>query len=96
MTDILGNSNRTTFENTEGTRVSRAWDRVNEALGNYETLKAFVMRRKNNGLIVAVLGIQAFMPDSQTDIARVRSADLEALVGQTISVKVIKIDKKKS
>lgn len=94
MTDILGNSNRTTFENTEGTRVSRAWDRVNEALGNYETLKAFVMRRKNNGLIVAVFGIQAFMPDSQTDIARVRSADLEALVGQTISVKVIKIDKK--
>lgn len=72
-------------------RAAKAWDKVNEALDNNETVKAYVKCRTKGGTIVDVFGIEAFMPGSQTDIVRV--ADLEAFVGQTISVKVVKINK---
>lgn len=72
-------------------RTTKAWDNVNKALDNNETVKAYVKCRTKGGTIVDVFGIEAFMPGSQTDIVRV--ADLEAFVGQTISVKVVKINK---
>lgn len=71
-------------------RASKAWDRLNEVLDNNETVKAYVKCRTNGGAIVDVFGLEAFMPGSQTDIVR---ADLETFVGQTIDVKVIKINK---
>lgn len=72
-------------------RAAKAWDRVNEALDNNETVKAYVKCRTKGGTIVDVFGMEAFMPGSQTDIVRV--ADLETFVGQTINVKVVKINK---
>ena len=71
-------------------RVTKAWGKVNEALDNNVTVKAYVKCRTKGGTIVDVFGREAFMPGSQTDIVRV---DLETLVGQTIDVKVIKINK---
>lgn len=72
-------------------RAAKAWDRINEALDNNESVKGFVKCRTKGGTIVDVFGIEAFMPGSQTDIVRV--ADLDTFVGQTINVKVIKINK---
>ena len=72
-------------------RAAKAWDRINEALDNNESVKGFVKCRTKGGTIVDVYGIEAFMPGSQTDIVRV--ADLDTFVGQTINVKVIKINK---
>lgn len=72
-------------------RTAKAWDNINKALDNNETVKAYVKCRTKGGTIVDVFGIEAFMPGSQTDIVRV--ADLETFVGQTISVKVVKINK---
>ena len=72
-------------------RTAKAWDNVNKALDNNETVKAYVKCRTKGGTIVDVFGIEAFMPGSQTDIVRV--ADFEAFVGQTINVKVVKINK---
>lgn len=72
-------------------RAAKAWDRINEALDNNEPVKGFVKCRTKGGTIVDVFGIEAFMPGSQTDIVRV--ADLDTFVGQTINVKVIKINK---
>lgn len=71
-------------------RASKAWDRLNEALDNNDTIKAYVKCRTKGGTIVDVFGIDAFMPGSQTDIVRV---DLETFVGQPIDVKVVKINK---
>lgn len=71
-------------------RVAKAWGKVNEALDNNVTVKAYVKCRTKGGTIVDVFGLEAFMPGSQTDIVRV---DLETFVGQTIDVKVIKINK---
>ena len=72
-------------------RAAKALDKVNEALDNNETVKAYVKCRTKGGVIVDVFGMEAFMPGSQIDIVRV--ADLETFVGQTISVKVVKINK---
>lgn len=72
-------------------RALKAWDRMNAALVNHETVKAYVKCRTRGGTIVDVFGIEAFMSGSQTDIVRV--ADLETFVGQTINVKVVKINK---
>lgn len=72
-------------------RAAKAWERVNEALDNNETVKAYVKCRTKGGTIVDVFGMEAFMPGSQTDIVRVDN--LETFVGQTIGVKVVKINK---
>ena len=72
-------------------KAAKAWERINEALDNNETVKAYVKCRTKGGTIVDVFGMEAFMPGSQTDIVRV--ADLETFVGQSIKVKVVKINK---
>lgn len=72
-------------------RAAKAWDKINKAFGNNETVKAYVKCCTKGGTIVDVFGLEAFMPGSQTDIVRV--ANLEAFVGQTIDVKVVKINK---
>ena len=73
----------------EKARLNKSWERINQAMDNQETIKAFVKCQTNGGTIVNVFGIDAFMPKSQTDRYRV---DLESLIGQTIDVKVIKIN----
>lgn len=72
-------------------RAAKSWDRINEALDNNKSVKGYVKCRTKGGTIVDVFGMEAFMPGSQTDIVRV--ANLETFVGQTINVKVIKINK---
>ena len=72
-------------------RAAKAWEQINEAFDNNETVKAYVKCRTKGGTIVDVFGMEAFMPGSQTDIVRV--ADLETFVGLAISVKVVKINK---
>lgn len=71
-------------------RLSKAWDKLHDALDNNDTINAYVKCRTKGGTIVDVFGIEAFMPGSQTDIVRV---NLETFVGHTIDVKVIKINK---
>lgn len=71
-------------------RVSKAWDKLHDALDNNDTINAYVKCRTKGGTIVDVFGIEAFMPGSQTDIVRV---NIETFVGHTIDVKVIKINK---
>lgn len=66
-------------------RATKAWVKVNEALANNATVKAYVECRTKGGTIVDVFGIEAFMPGSQTDIVR---ADLETLWGRQLMLKL--------
>ena len=43
-------------------RVSRSWDRVNEALESEEIVKGYIKCRTKGGMIVDVFGIEAFLP----------------------------------
>jgi small subunit ribosomal protein S1 len=71
-------------------RVSRSWDRVNEALNNDEIIKGFVKCRTKGGMIVDVFGIEAFLPGSQIDVKPIR--DYDVFVGKTMEFKIVKIN----
>ncbi len=68
----------------------RVWERVNEAAKTGEILKVKVTRRIKGGLVVDLLGIEAFMPGSQIDIKPVR--DFDVYLNQTMDVRVVKIN----
>ncbi|MCQ2350968.1 MAG: 30S ribosomal protein S1 [Paludibacteraceae bacterium] len=69
---------------------SRSWDRVNAALENDEIVKGYIKSRTKGGMIVEVLGVEAFLPGSQIDVKPIR--DYEVFVGKTMDFKVVKIN----
>ncbi len=71
-------------------RMTRAWDRVNEALETQEVVKGFVKCRTKGGMIVDVFGIEAFLPGSQIDVKPIRDYDI--FVNKTMEFRVIKIN----
>jgi len=71
-------------------RLSKAWDRVNEALDNEEIVQGFIKCRTKGGMIVDVFGIEAFLPGSQIDVHPIR--DYDQFVGKTMEFKIVKIN----
>ncbi|MFC1584496.1 30S ribosomal protein S1 [Fibrobacterota bacterium] len=69
----------------------KVWDEINEAYESGKKIKGKVVRKIKGGVIVDVVGIETFLPGSQIDLRAV--PDLDSLVGQTIEVKVIKVNK---
>ncbi len=71
-------------------RLSKAWDRVNQALEDKEIIKGFIKCRTKGGMIVDVFGIEAFLPGSQIDVKPIR--DYDVFVGKTMEFQVVKIN----
>ncbi len=71
-------------------RMSRSWERVNQALENDEIIKGYIKCRTKGGMIVDVFGIEAFLPGSQIDVKPIRNYDI--FVGKTMEFKVVKIN----
>ena len=71
-------------------RQARSWDRVNAALANDEIVTGFVKCRTKGGMIVDVLGTEAFLPGSQIDVKPIR--DYDTFVGKTMEFKIVKIN----
>jgi small subunit ribosomal protein S1 len=71
----------------------RAWDEIEKAHNEKKPIKAVVIERIKGGLTVDILGAQAFLPGSQTDLRPVRNLDV--LKGDVIEVAVIKLNKKR-
>ena len=71
-------------------RLSKAWDRVNEALDEQQIIQGFIKCRTKGGMIVDVFGIEAFLPGSQIDVHPIR--DYDQFVGKTMEFKVVKIN----
>ena len=71
-------------------RMSRSWERINQALENDEVIKGFIKCRTKGGMIVDVFGIEAFLPGSQIDVKPIRDYDI--FVGKTMEFKVVKIN----
>ena len=71
-------------------RQARSWDRVNAACDNNEIVKGFVKCRTKGGMIVDVLGTEAFLPGSQIDVKPIR--DYDTFVGKTMEFKIVKIN----
>ena len=71
-------------------RVLRSWERVNEAHDNDIVLEGFIKCRTKGGMIVEVLGLEAFLPGSQIDVKPIR--DYDEYVGKKMEFKVVKIN----
>jgi len=71
-------------------RLSKSWDRVNEALDQEQIIQGYIKCRTKGGMIVDVFGIEAFLPGSQIDVHPIR--DYDQFVGKTMEFKVVKIN----
>jgi small subunit ribosomal protein S1 len=68
----------------------KIWDRILEIQEKQETISVKILRRIKGGMVVDLLGIEAFLPGSQIDVRPVR--DFDAWVGQNIDIKIVKIN----
>ncbi len=88
------------FEDNEGEMVLsreraemlRAWDRISDAFEKNEIVEGMIMARVKGGLSVDI-GVKAFLPGSQVDLRPVRN--LDKLINQKFSFKIIKFNKKR-
>jgi small subunit ribosomal protein S1 len=87
-----------TMEDKEGRLIlsrkraefTRTWQRIVDAQKTGEVLQAKCMRRIKGGMVVDVMGVEAFLPGSQIDVKPVR--DFDAFIGKTLDVRVVKIN----
>ncbi|MEW6411756.1 MAG: 30S ribosomal protein S1 [Candidatus Zixiibacteriota bacterium] len=69
----------------------RVWDRIRDIHDSGEEVTGTVMRRIKGGLVVDVMGVDAFLPGSQVALRQV--PDFDALINAEMTLKIIKINK---
>jgi small subunit ribosomal protein S1 len=68
----------------------RIWEKVIRAHDTGEIIQGKIVKRIKGGMVVDLLGMEAFLPGSQIDIRPIR--DFDAFVGQTMDFKVVKVN----
>lgn len=68
----------------------RVWERVVRSFESGEVLKGRCVRRTKGGIVVDLLGIDAFLPGSQIDVRPVR--DFDAFIGREMEFRVVKVN----
>jgi len=71
----------------------RVWDRVKEAHDNAQIVDGKLVRKIKGGVVVDLYGVEAFLPGSQIALRQVQNVD--ALLGQTVQVRIIKLNKRR-
>lgn len=69
----------------------RVWDKIKEAHDQGALLQGKIIKRIKGGMVVDLLGVDAFLPGSQIALRQI--PDFDALVGQAMNLKVIKLNK---
>ena len=70
----------------------KVWDAIEEQFNRSDVIEGRIISRIKGGMTVDV-GLKAFLPGSQIDLRPVRNMD--RLIGQTIQVRIIKMNKKR-
>ena len=68
----------------------KIWGKVLRAHDTGEILQGKIVKRIKGGMVVDLLGMDAFLPGSQIDVRPIR--DFDAFVGQTMDFKVVKVN----
>lgn len=68
----------------------RIWERIQTAYDGDQILQGRCIRRIKGGIVMDLMGVDAFLPGSQIDIRPVR--DFDAYLGKTLDVRVVKIN----
>ena len=69
----------------------RVWDRIRDAHEQAVIVDGRIVRRIKGGLVVDLFGVEAFLPGSQVALRQV--PDFDSLLGQTLPMKIIKLNK---
>jgi len=67
------------------------WDRIRDIHDAGDLVPGVIKRRIKGGVVVDVMGVDAFLPGSQIALRQV--PDFDALIGSTMDVKIIKLNK---
>jgi len=70
--------------------VMRIWEKIYDSLEKGTIISGKIIARVKGGMTVSLSGVEAFLPGSQIDVKPVR--DFDALVGQTMDFRVVKIN----
>jgi len=68
----------------------RIWERIVEGFNNDEIFEGRILRRVKGGMIVDLLGLDAFLPGSQIDIKPIQ--DFDKFVGNKFEFKIVKLN----
>ena len=71
----------------------KVWDKIRQAYETGEIVQGRLARKIKGGVIVDLFGVDAFLPGSQIALRRV--PDIDALIGQTMEFKIIKLNKRR-
>ncbi|HEU4463875.1 MAG TPA: 30S ribosomal protein S1 [Gemmatimonadota bacterium] len=71
----------------------KVWDKIRIAYDNGTIVQGRLARKIKGGVIVDLFGVDAFLPGSQIALRRV--PDIDALIGQTMEFRIIKLNKRR-
>ena len=74
--------------------LAHTWDRIQATFQSGAVIHAMVVDKVKGGLVVD-LGVRGFVPGSHVDLSQAKGRQFEALVGQSIPLKVIEVDRPK-
>ena len=74
--------------------LALAWERIQRAFEVGTILHVMVVDKVKGGLVVD-LGMRGFVPGSHVDLSQAKGRQFDALVGQSIPLKVIEVDRSK-
>ncbi len=68
----------------------RIWDRICKSYEDGDIMQGRCVRRIKGGIVVDLMGVDAFLPGSQIDVKPIR--DFDAFIGKMIDLKVVKVN----
>jgi small subunit ribosomal protein S1 len=71
----------------------RVWERIRVAYETDEPVRGTLIKKIKGGVVVDLMGVDAFLPGSQIALRRVPNVD--ELLGQTFDFKIIKLNKRR-
>lgn len=92
LLDRLEDENGSVVLSYQKAKALRAWDTITELAEKDEPVRGMVTHKVKGGLNVDV-GIPAFLPGSQIDTQRV--TDFDQFVGQEVTCKILKVNRKR-
>jgi small subunit ribosomal protein S1 len=71
----------------------RVWEKIRHAYENDEPVRGTLQKKIKGGVVVDLMGVDAFLPGSQIALRRVPNID--ELLGQSFDFKIIKLNKRR-
>ncbi len=88
--DVLEDENGQMILSKRKADFMRIWERIREIFSSNETIEGKIINRIKGGMVVDVMGVDAFLPGSQIDVRPV--TDFDSYVGKTLEFRIVKLN----